>query len=140
VAAQRRARLAPFDKKLRQFKVGEALDAALLTRMPEVVVTVIEELMARGGLEAAVSGRNAETLVPVLEFLAKYVAEPRYSRLLAGVTERMLDVYGSVVGQSPQVDAKLQLLRERVVVEVRLQQELLMLQGSLEPILTAALA
>jgi hypothetical protein len=36
VAAQRRARLAPFDKKLRQFKVGEALDAALLTRMPEV--------------------------------------------------------------------------------------------------------
>jgi hypothetical protein len=41
--------------------------------------------------------------VPVLEFLAKYVAEPRYSRLLAGVTERMLDVYGSVVGQSPQV-------------------------------------
>ena len=39
-----------------------------------------------------------------------------------------------------QVDAKLQLLRERVVLEVRLQQELLMLQGALEPILTAALA
>lgn len=36
VAAQRKANLAQFDRKLRSFRLGEALDAALSTHMPEV--------------------------------------------------------------------------------------------------------
>eukprot|EP00959_Pyramimonas_sp_CCMP1952_P237806 4969185-Pyramimonas_sp.AAC.2 len=35
VEQQRKARLAPFDRKLRAFRVGEALDCALETRRPE---------------------------------------------------------------------------------------------------------
>jgi len=139
VAAQRKANLAQFDRKLRSFRLGEALDAALSTHMPEVIVSVVEELIQRGGLQSAISGRHAESLVPILDFLIKYVTEPRYSQLLVGVTECMLDVYGSVIGQSQKVDKKLQILQERILVEARLHRELLMLQGSLEPILTAAM-
>ena len=57
-----------------------------------------------------------------------------------GVVETVLDVYGSVVGQSAAVDDKLRLLKERLMIEVRLQRDLMQLQGALEPILTAALS
>jgi U3 small nucleolar RNA-associated protein 15 len=77
VAAQRRAHLAPFDRKLRSFRLGDALDAALHTHRPEVVVSVLEELLGRGGLQSAVSGRHAEALCPILDFLAKCVAPSR---------------------------------------------------------------
>lgn len=73
VAAQRRAHLAPFDRKLRSFRLGDALDAALHTHRPEVVVSVLEELLGRGGLQSAVSGRHAEALCPILDFLTKCV-------------------------------------------------------------------
>lgn len=53
-----------------------------------------------------------------LKSLRRYVTEPRYSQLLVGVTECMLDVYGSVIGQSQKVDKKLQILQERILVEV----------------------
>jgi hypothetical protein len=57
-----------------------------------------------------------------------------------GVAETVLDVYGGVVGQSAAVDDKLRLLKERLVIEVRLQRDFMQLQGALEPILTAALS
>jgi hypothetical protein len=43
------------------------------------------------------------------------------------------------VGASPVVDQRLRVLRERVAGEVRLQAELLQIQGALEPILAASL-
>ncbi len=43
------------------------------------------------------------------------------------------------MGASPQVDQRLRVLRERVAGEVRLQAELLQIQGALEPILAASL-
>lgn len=140
IAAQRRAHLAPFDRKLKSFRLGDALDAALHTHRPEVVISLLEELLGRGGLQSAVSGRHAQTLCPILDFLAKYLTEPRYTTLLVGVVETVLDVYGSVVGQSAAVDDKLRLLKERLMIEVRLQRDLMQLQGALEPILTAALS
>ena len=42
------------------------------------------------------------------------------------------------MGASPEVDHRLRVLRERVAGEVRLQAELLQIQGALEPILAAA--
>ena len=42
------------------------------------------------------------------------------------------------VGVSAEVDKQLVLLRERVMLELRLQHELLQLQGMLEPILASS--
>lgn len=66
----------------------EALDAALATRQPEVVASVLEELAARGGLAGAVGGRDAAGLLPLLKHLVRYIVEPRYTRLLGGVAHR----------------------------------------------------
>ena len=56
---RRRARLAAHDHALRRFRYGEALDAALAGGRAEVVAAVLEEIGMRGGLRAALSGRDA---------------------------------------------------------------------------------
>ncbi len=66
----------------------DALDAALQTKRPDVVCSVLEELAGRGGLQRALGNRDAEALLPLLGFLAKYIAEPRHSRLLTDVSHR----------------------------------------------------
>lgn len=46
--------LQPHDELLRKFQYQHALDAALATNDPSVVVSLLEELAARAGLEAAI--------------------------------------------------------------------------------------
>ncbi len=74
-----------------------ALDAALASGRPEVVASVLGELAARAGLAPALGGRDAGGLAPLLGHLARHIADPRHTRLLAGVAHRLLDAYGSVV-------------------------------------------
>eukprot|EP00271_Cylindrocystis_brebissonii_P021166 TRINITY_DN7422_c0_g1_i1.p1 TRINITY_DN7422_c0_g1~~TRINITY_DN7422_c0_g1_i1.p1 ORF type:complete len:532 (+),score=114.97 TRINITY_DN7422_c0_g1_i1:490-2085(+) len=139
VTQRRPARLAPHDRLLRKFCYGEALTAALEVGRPEVVLAVVEELVARGGLRSALAGRGANFLETILAFVSKHVSNPRHAPLLVPAVNRLLDEYSGVLaGMSPGVDQQLALLRESVLVEMRLQEALLGIQGLLSPILQAA--
>lgn len=70
----------------------------------------------------------------------RYLPDPRHTRLLSAVAHRLLDAYAAAVGASPEVDAQLALLREAVVSEAKLLDELAAVQGALEPLLAAGLA
>ena len=74
-----------------------ALDAALASGRPEVVASVLDELAARAGLNAALGSRDEASLAPLLAHVGRHIADPRHTRLLAGVAHRLLDAYGSVV-------------------------------------------
>jgi U3 small nucleolar RNA-associated protein 15 len=138
-AARRRAHLRPYDSALRRFRHRDALDAALSTRSPAVVAAVLDALAQRAALASALAGRDAAALTPLIRFLAKHVAHPRHTRLLASVATRVLDIYTAAVGADAGVDAALALLAERLAAELRAQEELMALQGALEPLLCAAL-
>jgi UTP15 C terminal len=56
VETERAAKLAPYETHLQKFNYQQALDAALNTRNPVIVVTVLEELSRRSGLTIALSG------------------------------------------------------------------------------------
>lgn len=137
VERRRRARLAPHDHALRRFRYGDALDAALAGGRAEVVAAVIEEIGRRGGLKTALAGRDAAGLGPVLRFIARHVANPRHSRQLAGVTARVLDIYGGEIGASKEVDAALRRVRDRVAHQIKLQGQLAGLGGVAAPLLAA---
>lgn len=139
VAARRRARLAAHDQALRRFRYAEALDAALASKRAAVVDAVLEELAARGALGAALGGRDARSLEPLLRHLARHVPDPRRARLLAGVAHRVLDAYAGVVGADAAVDARLAQLRDAARAEVALGDALAGVQGCLEPLLAASL-
>ena len=51
-------RLAPHDEALRKFRYGDALDEALRTRDPTIVVSVLDELERRGGRRNALQRRD----------------------------------------------------------------------------------
>ena len=67
-------RLAPHDEALRKFRYGDALDEALRTRDPTIVVSVLDELERRGGRRNALQRRDEKRLEPVLAFVAAHVA------------------------------------------------------------------
>lgn len=137
VERRRRARLAPHDHALRRFRYGDALDAALAGGRAEVVAAVLEEIARRGGLKTALAGRDAAGLEPVLRFVARHVANPRHSRQLAGVTARVLDIYGGEIGASTKVDNALRRIRDRVAHQIKLQGQLAALGGVAAPLLAA---
>ena len=139
VTCQRRVHLAQYDRFLRRFRYRDALDAALDTRKPEVVIALLTELSQRNGLRIALSGRSEEKLQPLLSFLAAYSAHPKYSRLLLPSVNRVLDAYAPVIGASPMVDSCLRRLREMVLVEIKMMNDLSQLMGSIEPLLSASI-
>ena len=138
-AARRRAALAPYDAALRRFRGRAALDAALATRAPAVVAAVLDALAQRGGLAAALAGRDAPALTPLLHFLARHIAHPRHCRMLTAVAAQVLDIYAPAVGADAAVDAALRALAQRVTEEVQAQQALAALAGALEPLLAASM-
>jgi U3 small nucleolar RNA-associated protein 15 len=139
VELQRKQRLLPFDKALRQFRYGEALDEALSTKTPLIVSAVLEELSKRrSGLEIALSNRDEETLEPILAFCARYIVQPRFAPLLTGVVHVLLDIYEDVLGQSAMIDELFNRLKRAVEGEVLAEQRLLRLLGQVDGIITVA--
>ena len=133
VEHRRKAKLQPYDKHLRSFSYGEALDSALETRQPGVITALLEEMVARGddALQAALGGRDDMSLEPLMAFLIKYVTAPKYSKLLVRICEKVLTTYTKVLGQSPVIDDLVYRLHAKVKTELELQVRLLQLNGSL---------
>ena len=76
VRAQRRAKLAAFDRLLRKFQYRDALDAALATGKPEVVASVLQELTTRSGLNAALGTSGARLPCAGPALLAEPLSKP----------------------------------------------------------------
>lgn len=135
VEVDRMTRLAPYDTQLKKFQYQQALDSALHTRNPLVVMTVLEELSHRSGLTIALSGRDETTLESLLAFIARYVAHPRYARLLVQVAHRLLDLYASVLGHSDAIDELFLKLQKQVNQEKSFRREIMKIMGSLDSII-----
>jgi U3 small nucleolar RNA-associated protein 15 len=138
VARPKQQRLRQHDKFLRQFQYREALSSALSTSDAMVVVAVMEELVARGGLVSAISNRDAPSLEPLLAFLCNYAVIPKQSRLLIPVAHKVLDMYANMFGLSSTIKNLVSLLQSRVLAELKLQQMLQHLQGVMQPLLHAS--
>jgi len=137
-ANKKRSKLKSYDVALKQFRYGEALDGALETRIPQVVVAVLEELGKRRGLTIALSNRDEESLEPILSFLVRYISRPRFAALLIGVANKVLDIYGDdITGQSEVIDESLDKLRNHVMLEARTQRKLLRVVGQIDAIVAS---
>jgi len=90
IAIQKKPKLRQYDKFLKSFQFQNALSAALEMKTSVITVSLLEELDARGALQVALSGRNEDTLAPLLEFLMKNITNPQYSALLINITNSVL--------------------------------------------------
>ena len=135
VQVKKQKKTTQYDQALRKFEYKQALDAALETRSPVIMASMLEELKMRGdALTRALSGRDEKTLEPLLSFLIKYVTNPRYAPLLLKVCEIVCDLYIPVLGQSIVIDELFFKLRLRLKQEIQLQKEMLGLVGIMDTI------
>lgn len=121
--SQKKPKLHPYDEALRKFRYGDALDAALATRDPNIVVAVLAELNRRGGLRTAVDNRDEDRLETLLFFLASYIANPRYALRLTKVVHVALDIYRPILGVNPAIDELFQKIALKVKLEADNQRE-----------------
>ncbi|EPY50525.1 U3 snoRNP protein Utp15 [Schizosaccharomyces cryophilus OY26] len=127
----RRKRLRPFDKALKTFNYGDALDSSLENGSPILVITMLIELLHVGGLRIALSNRDDLSLSPLLKFLRKYIQDPRFTDVLAIVANTVLDIYGIALGGSVMVESAISKFREKVEQEVVISQKANELVGML---------
>ena len=133
------AKLSTFDKALKRFRYHEAFNAALRDGSPEVVVSVVEELVQRNGLRIALQGRDQQTLQPVIAFLARQITSPPFAPTLIGLANLLLDMYAPVIGQSAAIDELFVKLRNTLEAEMKLQAELAQLLGAMDVLLAGAI-
>ncbi|GFR78201.1 U3 small nucleolar RNA-associated protein 15 homolog [Elysia marginata] len=140
---KRREILAPYDKHLKSFSHSKALDAALQRRYrigaPEVTVSIMQELIRRGHIRAALSGRDDQSLQGILVFIHKNLSNPSFMGTLIDVFNLILDIYGmpALINSGP-LETQLVKLKELISTEVRLMTGVQQIMGSLDLLFTAA--
>lgn len=113
-------------------RYSKALDMAVQTNRIAVVVSVIDELASREGFRTALESRSAESLVPLVKFLAKYLAHPQHSKVAMSAVGLCMDLHIRLFLSHPELVEVLRDVRGRVIAEIKLQRELKALSGVLE--------
>jgi U3 small nucleolar RNA-associated protein 15 len=131
-AKVKRRKLRPHDMFLKKFSYKEALDAALETREPSTVAAVFEELCQRGNdaIDIALSGRDETDLEPILAYITRFIAHPRFSHLLIPICDKILSMYE--VGTNVVIDQSAGKLLTQVTQEVDVQKGLMTVLGGLD--------
>jgi UTP15 C terminal len=116
-------------------RYGDALDAALEHGQVAIVLALLEELAARGGLAAAVRSRGEAPLVKLLAMLNKYVAHPAHAATVLQALNCVLDTRRALVLDSMALVKLLEDLQGRIGAEVKVEEELVALAGPIEMLL-----
>ncbi|CAN1153196.1 Protein SLOW WALKER 1 [Linum perenne] len=137
-AGKRKVKLAEHDKLLKKFRHKEALVSAMGRKDPENVVAVMEELVARRKLIKCVMNLEEEELGLLLSFLQKYATMPRHSRLLMGLTRKVLELRAEDIKASDGLKVSIRNVKSSVDEEIKIQQALQEMQGIISPLLRIA--
>ncbi|KAH8916540.1 WD40 repeat-like protein [Atractiella rhizophila] len=136
VRRQKKQKLKEWDRFLKSFRYGEALNAALQKGvLPPTTFAVLLELIHRDGLHSALASRDDVSLEPILSFLLRHVTDPRYCVTTCDVATVLIEIYTPVLGQSPVIDDLFRRLWKKVADELQVQKELTQVRGALDMIL-----
>ncbi len=142
VKEDQKAKESRHDYFLRKFEYSKALDQVLkpyvMKRHPEYTYSVLRELKRRNGLKTALGGRDERALLPLLQYLHRNIGDARFSAFLIEVVDITLDLYASTLGSCPSTDRVFVDIRKRVERETRTLRQLMLLQGSLDLVLSSS--
>ncbi|KAJ8029205.1 U3 small nucleolar RNA-associated protein 15-like [Holothuria leucospilota] len=142
VPLKEREGLPKYDRMLQRFEHSKALDQAFAIGVripkPHVTFSVLQELIRRDTLKAALSGRNEKWIRLMLHFLKKHISNPNFVSTVTDVVDIILDVYEPVIGGSEELKKGFTTLRDSIEKELKYHQELEEIQGMLDAILIAS--
>ncbi|XP_071494279.1 U3 small nucleolar RNA-associated protein 15 homolog [Diadema antillarum] len=139
-----KARIEKYDRMLQRFQHSKALDAALhpnvRLRSPEISFSIFRELIRRGVVHSALSGRDRRWLCIVLTFLKKHLPDTNYTSTVIDITDILLDIYGEVMGENEEVLKRFQSLQLGIQQELKYHTALEEIRGMLDTVLAASQA
>merc|ERR1719461_2505322 len=129
------------DYLLRKFEYSKALDAVLkpfvARKKPEYTHSLLMELIRRDGLLKALAGRDEKQLCPLLQFINKYLADQRFSKLCIHVSNILIDLYLPHHGMSSRVDNLFSDMLRKLDREVNYLETLMELTGAVDLLLSS---
>ena len=132
----KKVNLQKYEKFLKKFEYKNALNSALEKKEPDVIVSLMEELIQRSSLEIALAYRSEEELIELLDFLIWKISDYRFADLLIEVAKIVIDMYSCVIGHSTVVLEKFKELQEKIHNEIEEQKIILGVKSKLETLKT----
>jgi len=138
----KRTLLTGYEQQLKKFNHSKALDEAfrpeILQNHPEVTVAVIEELMRRKTINAALAGRRENQLIRILKFLSRHITNPSFSSVLIDVANYIVNIYAKeVTDPTEAVTNQFRRLKHLIKREREYQESMSKLSGCLEAIINS---
>lgn len=118
-----------------RFEFAEALDYALKESDPAIGIGMIDELDRLGGLDAAIAGRDAMGVQPLLKFLIANVSNPTWSSVVLKAVIVFERIYRRVIGDVPAVGKMFDELSSKIGEELKEQRRAAMLIGKIDLLL-----
>ena len=101
-----------------------------------IVISLLQELMLRGGLRSAIAGRDEDSLEPLLVFITKNIVRPRYTAILVDTLNITLDIYADVAIGSTVLEEAISKINHKIVQEFKVQDRIQQVLGALDMILS----
>ena len=102
-------------------------------------LTVLVALRHRSALREALEGRDEITVLPLLKWVSKHIADPRYLSICVDVSFHLLDIYSEHVGGSAELATLFQALLGKVSKEVEKAQMAIQTNGMVESLMFGAM-
>ncbi|KAH8170557.1 U3 small nucleolar RNA-associated protein 15 [Sarocladium implicatum] len=106
-SSSRKKKEQAWQRDLRHGRYSSALDRVLdrsdPTYAPASVLTLLTALRHRDAVRSALSGRDEETVGPVLKWATAHVGDPRHASAAIEVALHLLDLYGEYCGESEEL-------------------------------------
>lgn len=96
------------------FQYHKALKSALYSKLPDVILSTLEELQRRGALHVAMSGHTDRTIVQLLRFVVERLDVPQFTDLLIAVLDLIFNIYGEAAGRSVFFHRELMIAHKRL--------------------------
>ena len=125
----------PWNRELKKFNVSDALDKALETGEAPIIAGMIDELDRLGRLDTAISGRDPQGLVPLLQFLIENTTNPTWSHVIIKAVISVEKIYRFVIADNPQIGKIFEQLVSTINEEMNVQIRAAELIGKIDLIL-----
>ncbi|KAL4228220.1 snoRNA-binding rRNA-processing protein [Mactra antiquata] len=139
---KRKEKLTNYEKYFKRFDHSKALSAvfepAVRKKTPEVTIAVMQELIRRRAIKAALAGREGTGVNIIVSFIQRHLSNPRYSATLIDVANLIIDIYYPQISRSSVLESALHRLRYAVEKEVSYARQLYEVIGQLDTLFSAS--
>lgn len=122
-----------WERHLKQFRWGDALDSVLRSDVSaEQRQLIMEELKRRGKVRISLSGRDENSLEPLLRYTMRSLRDFRFLPTAADFLACTLEMYGTLIETSPALESKVTEIRNILATEIAVAQDAQRIEGMLE--------